>query len=131
MTDHYECETCEERLDTILDIVRHDCEPVKLAAESLSQREQNTLLYVEARIVDNGGKLSLAQMNHEDQQNLKLMRAAGLLEFGEQKRDPDNPRDDVQFIESFSDEAFDIVRDCRQLRAYNDSRVDFPVGVDE
>lgn len=127
--DHYECESCGGAIGDMVDLVQHDCSPVRLSARSLSRQERNTLMYVESRVVDHAGKLALVQMNYEDQQNLKVFRVAGLLDVGEPQRDPDNPREDVQFVEEFTDEAWDLTRDCRQLRA-ND-RVDFPVGVDE
>lgn len=130
MTGDYTCEACGETIEDIIGIVKHDCVPVKLSARSLSKKEQNTLLYVESCVVGHAGKLDPAKMNHTDRQNLKVLRSAGLLEVSELKPDPDNPAADIQQVERFTDEAFDIARDCRQLRAYRDERAEFPVGID-
>lgn len=131
----YKCE-CGEHLHDIIGIVQHlsDCSPVRLTAESLSRKERNTLMYVEGRVVDHGGKLALSQMNYVDQQNLKVFKAAGLLELGPKTRDvhddgPADPKADIQEVELFADAAWDIVRDARQIRASEDDRVDFSVGV--
>ncbi len=126
--DGYVCKSCDEPLHDITEILGHGCEPVPLKARSLTRRERNTLLYVEARLVDHGGKLDPAQMNYEDDQNLKVFVVAGLLEVSDAIRNPDNPREDIRMVESFTDEAWDLAGDCRQLRAIEDDRVDFPVG---
>lgn len=126
----YACESCDEHLGGIIGIVEHltECDPVRLSAESLSRKERNTLLYIESRLVDHAGKLAGSQMNYEDRQNLKVFRAAGLLEVSDPMPEPGNAKENTQQVESFTDEAFDLVRDCRQLRVVNDERVDFPVG---
>lgn len=126
--DAYGCEACGEEVETIVDIIQHDCNPVRLSAPRLTRKERNTLLYIETRTVDNGGKLNSSQMNHVDHQNIKVFEAAGLLEVSDAMRDPDNPREDTVQVEAFTDEAWDLARDCRQLRALDDDRVDFPVG---
>jgi hypothetical protein len=133
MSDAYNCK-CGAELFNIVEIIEHlsECSPVRLTVQSLTRKEKNTLLYIEDRVVDNGGKLAAVQMNYEDQQNIKLFEAAGLLEVGEPRPDPDDPvREDAQIVEKFTDEAWDLVRDCRQLRAHRDKRVDFPVGMND
>lgn len=127
----YECESCGESIANIVELVKHGCSPVRLSARSLSRKERNTLMYIEVRVVDHGGRLDPDQMNHVDRQNIKVFTAAGLLEVSDFQRHPERPRKDIQQVESFSDAAWDLTRDCRQLRAYDDNRVDFPVGVDE
>lgn len=127
-TKPYECDACAESLSGILEIIQHDCDPVPLTAESLSDGERDTLMYVETRVVDHGGKLSGEQMNYADHQTLKLFTAAGLVEVGEARRSPDDPRENIRQVERFADEAWTIVRDSRQMRAA--SRNDFPVGAD-
>lgn len=133
----YECEACGESIAGIVEIIQHGCSPVRLSASSLSRRERNTLLYIENRVVDHGGKLDTAQMNHEDHQNIKLFEAAGLLNVADAEsghpntpgaRDPNAVFKQVGY---FSDEAWDLNRDCRQMRAMQDSRVNFAVGDEE
>ena len=126
------CADCGELMEGIIDVMFHsqDCEPV-LRAQDLTRSEQDTLLYVESRLVDHGGELDLEQMNGEDQQNLKLFQAAGLLEAtGEYTRS----RRTMQ-IERFTNAAWDLVRDCRQMRAARNVEdqvnVGFPPGVVE
>lgn len=129
----YECESCGESLRGIVEIIQHDCDPVEFSAESLSRKERNTLMYIENRVVDHGGKLDTAQMNYEDHQNIKLFKAAGLLDVAEPKLDPGKARGphdveaSVEQVGFFTDEAWDIVRDSRQMRAEDDDRVEFPV----
>lgn len=113
MTDGtYECATCGDTVD-IVAIVSHDCERV-LCAEELSRRERNTLLYVESEVVDGGARLDSAKMNHEDHQNLKVFRAAGLVET-----EPSNgqPVHEVLLnVTKFTDAAWDMAGECRRLR---------------
>lgn len=117
--DRYVCGLCDKHLGDLIGIVQHlsECEPVLLSAESLSRRERNTLMYIENRVVDHGGQLSLEQMNYEDRQNIKVFKAAGILEVSHPRRNPDNAREDIQQVELFTDAAWDIVRDCRQITA--------------
>lgn len=121
----YQCESCGEGLN-IIGIIEHasdGCDPV-LSAEDLSQGERSTLMYVESRLVDNQGELDLEQMNYHDQQNLKLFGAAGILDTEETPPMVDHGGMEVV---KFTDAAWDLARDCRQLRAaqhIEDPRVD-------
>lgn len=128
--DGYVCEPCGENIGNIVGILQHGCSPVRLAADSITRRERSTLIYVEGCVVDHGGKLSLARMNMDDYQNLKIFAAAGLLEVGDARPDPDNPGEDIRQVERFSSAAWDLVRDCRKIRAMHDDRVDFDVVID-
>lgn len=109
-TDGRTCATCGEPLPTIVDLVTHGCEAL-LSADDLTRKERNTLMYVEVRVVDHGGVLDWAQMNYEDRQNLKVFHAAGVLET------EDSPHDDTMEVTAFTNRAWDLARDCRQLRA--------------
>ena len=100
----YYCKTCGESLADIIEIVQHGCEE-PLAAPSLSKNERATLMYIESRVVDQRGELDHEQMNYEDQQNIKVFQAAGLLEI-----------EDFS-VKVFSDAAWNLARDCRQMRA--------------
>ena len=116
----YTCTTCGEALN-IIGLVQHGCSRV-LSAETLSASEQNTLMHVEARLVDHRGVLDWAKMNFEDQQNLKLFRAAGLIEtepLDPAEVDHIDPRRGAETmrVTTFTDAAWDLVRDCRQARA--------------
>lgn len=106
MTGGYTCYTCGENLADITYIVNHRECPRVLRARDLTQREQNTLLYIGVRVVDHGGELLSEQMNHDDRNAMKLFVAARTLEV-----------EDFQQITAFPDEAWDLERDCRQLRA--------------
>lgn len=107
----YDCATCGEPLN-IIGILDHDCDRI-LSAASIGPGEQGTLLYVEARVVDGDGVLHLEQMNYHDQQNLKLFRAAGLLDVSEDG----NPFEEVMHVEEFTERAWDLASECRWLRA--------------
>lgn len=112
----YQCATCAKMLD-IIGIIEHDgCDTV-LEASGLSRSERNTLMYVEARVVDHAGKLDPAQMNYEDQQNLKLFGAAGILDVDEPEAHHSDPRQDRIQVVKFTGEAWDLARDSRQMRA--------------
>lgn len=111
----YDCATCGDPLN-IIGIMQHDCERV-LSAESLSQSERSTLMYVEARVVDNSGELDPRQMNFEDQQNLKIFAAADILDVHEPEVHHADPREDLIRVVKFTDAAWDLARDCRQMRA--------------
>lgn len=63
-TDGRTCATCGEPLPTIVELVTHDCETL-LSADDLTRGERNTLMYVEARVVDHAGVLDWEQMNYE------------------------------------------------------------------
>lgn len=112
-TGDYECTTCGDSLN-IIGILSHDCERI-LSADTLSRKERNTLMYIESRVVDHGGELDLAQMNHVDHQNIKIFRAAGILDVSE-NLNPHLQKEEMT-VEMFSNAAWDIVRDSRQLRA--------------
>lgn len=107
----YDCATCGEGLN-IIGILQHDCDTI-LGAESLTNGERNTLMYVEQRVVDHEGELDLKQMNYHDQQNLKLFGAAGILDAEESGI----PHEETMQVVEFTDRAWDLVRDCRQMRA--------------
>lgn len=115
----YTCATCGDPVADIVEIVSHDC-PRVLRAEDLTRREQDTLLYVENCVVDNHGELGAEKMNYDDQQNMKLFRVDGLLET-EQETD--------YRVASFSDAAWDLARDCRQMRAARDCGEVVDVGT--
>lgn len=108
----YTCTTCGDPLN-IIGLMQHDCEEV-LSAADLSQGERSTLLYVESRLVEHGGELDLEQMNYHDKQNLKLFGAAGVLDVKE--RHPAVNHGGMEVVE-FTDRAWDLVRDSRQIRA--------------
>ena len=108
----YTCTTCGNPLN-ILGIIDHDCDQI-LDAADLSRGERNTLLYVESRLVDDGGELDLEQMNYHDQQNLKLFGAAGILDVEETHPMVDHGGMEVL---KFTDRAWDLARDSRQMRA--------------
>ena len=112
----YQCATCGKMLD-IIGIIKHDgCDPV-LEASGLSRSERNTLMYVETRVVDHGGELDLEQMNYDDQQNLKLFGAAGILDVEE--RHPAVDHGGMEVVQ-FTDRAWDLARDSRRMRAAQD-----------
>jgi hypothetical protein len=140
MYDHndYVCTNCEERLNSIVEVIQHDCDPVPLDARTLAPGFRGLLMYIESCVVDEGGMLDCEKMNHEDISNLKLFQAAGLVEVSEPTH-PDHmvgvrvgrtvrPEDRFRKVESFADEAWDVAAACRKLRAINSDRVDFPVG---
>jgi len=108
----YTCTTCGDPLN-IIGLMQHDCEEV-LSAADLSQGERSTLMYVEARLVDQGGELDLEQMNYHDQQNLKLFGAAGILDVTERHLSVNHGGMEVV---KFTDRGWDLVRDSRQIRA--------------
>lgn len=108
----YDCATCGEPLN-IIGVVTHDCDQI-LDASVLSRKERNTLLYVETRMVDHTGELDLEQMNHEDHGNLKLFHAAGIIEVRDSMFE--GPHDTKQVVK-FTDAAWDLARDSRQMRA--------------
>lgn len=110
------CRTCGATIEDIVGLVQHDCDEI-LAAPDLTRGEQSTLLYVEARLVDHGGDLAHEQMNHEDRQNLKPLQAAGLLRVEDFR------------VEEFTDRAWDLVRDCRQMRAARSVERDINLGT--
>jgi len=107
----YDCATCGEPLN-IIGILNHDCDRI-LSAANITTGEQDTLLYVEARLVDHEGVLNLSQMNYHDQQNLKLFGAAGLLDVSEDR----NPYEEVMHVEEFTERAWELTTECRWLRA--------------
>lgn len=114
----YRCASCGDSLN-IIGVIQHasdGCDPV-LSASDLSQGERATLMYVESRVVDNSGELDPRQMNFEDQQNLKLFGAAGILDVKEPEVHHSDPRRDQMQVVKFTDAAWDLTRDCRQMRA--------------
>ena len=116
----YVCATCGDPLN-IIGIIQHaeTCEQV-LDASVLSRKERNTLMYIETRVVDHGGELDPRQMNYEDQQNIKLFGAAGILDVAEPEVHHSDPRRDQMQVVKFTDQAWDLVRDSRQMRAAQD-----------
>jgi len=114
---HYNCTTCGDPLN-IIGVMQHaeTCGRV-LDAGDLSRSERNTLMYVENRVVDHAGKLDPEQMNYEDQQNLKLFGAAGILDVDEPEVHHSDPRQDRIQVMKFTDAAWDLVRESRQMRA--------------
>jgi hypothetical protein len=125
----YTCATCGDDLD-IVAIVTHECGPM-LAAPDLSRRERNTLMYVEHRVVDHRGNLDSEQMNWDDRQNLKLFFAAGLLDISEDEGEKTRDRHGIKWmdrVDMFTDAAWDLARDCRQLRAADQIEHDADLG---
>lgn len=108
----YDCVTCGDTVD-IVELVSHGCEHV-LSADEMSSSERSTLLYVESMIVDNGARLDTERMNHEDHQNLKLFRAAGLLDTEPADGQPVDEL--VLNVTEFSHHAWGIAAECRRLR---------------
>ena len=115
-TTERRCGDCGEPMRDIIEILEHglNCDGA-LRAQDLTKSEQSTFLYIESRVVDNYGELDHEQMNHEDQNNIKLFKAADVIEVEEFQ------------VERFGDEAWDLARDLRQMRA--DRCVDFDVGT--
>lgn len=118
MTHGYTCYTCGEGLETIVDIVNHRECPRVLRARDLTRREQNTILHIGSRLVDHGGELDPEKMNYDDRNAIKLFVAARTLEI-----------EDFEKIIAFPDEAWDLERDCRQLRAIRRGDDDLHVGT--
>lgn len=114
-SDGLNCASCDDEVVNIIDLLDHDCDQI-LSAEDLTSHEKSTLLYIEARIVDGQAQLNLSQMNYEDQQNMKLLTAAGLFDAEE---DPVEPVVDVV---KFTDEAWDLAAECRKLRGEKNLR---------
>lgn len=108
----YTCTTCGDPLN-IIGIIDHDCEQI-LDAADLTRGERNTLMYVESRLVDQGGELDLEQMNYDDQQNLKLFGAAGILDVEET---PPMVNHGVMEVVKFTDRAWELAMESRQMRA--------------
>jgi len=111
----YDCVTCGEPLN-IVGMVEHDCEEI-LSVGMLRRSEQATLMHVETRVVDYEGVLDWEKMNYEDQQNLTLFTAVGLLETGGRQQSDQDASSVTQQVVTFTDRAFDLARDCRQARA--------------
>lgn len=100
----YACKTCGDAVESIIEIVTHECDQI-LRAEDLTPKEQNTLLYINSRVVDMSGELSHEQMNFEDQQNIKLFRATGILEVEEFQ------------VAEIKEGYWDLVKGCQKERA--------------
>lgn len=118
------CRTCGEQIEHIVELIEHGCDDI-LRATDLTRSEQDTLLYVESRVVDGHSELEEVRMNHDDRNNLKLFQCAGVLKTGEMKR---AARDSVQTeqavrnemvtpVTEFVDGAWRLAHKCRQMRA--------------
>jgi hypothetical protein len=118
------CRTCGEKIEHIVGLIEHGCDEI-LRVTGLTRSEQDTLLYVESRVVDGHAELEGVRMNHDDRNNLKLLQCAGVLKTGEMKR---ASRDSVQTeqaernevvtpVTEFTDEAWRLAHECRQMRA--------------
>lgn len=115
LEETFECATCEKWIRDIVMLIDHaatDCDHI-IPADALSSNEKSTLLYIEARIVDGQAVLNSSQMNYEDQQNIKLFAAAGLLDV--QEKEPPVGEPQLEVVE-FSDAAWDLAAECRKLR---------------
>lgn len=117
MSDSWTCRTCDDSVENIIELIEHECDQI-LLAEELTRQEQSTLLYLESRLVDQRGKLDHEQMNYEDQQSLKLFRAAGLLDV-----------EGVEHITEFTDKAWDLAAECRRLRAHRGLNTDREINI--
>lgn len=109
------CRTCGEEVEDIIGFVEHDCDDV-LTGPDLTKNEQSTLRYIEQRLVGHGGVLDRDRMNWEDFDNLKLFQALELLYV-----------EDGQ-VEMFSDKAWRLARECRQMRAERGTSDDVDLG---
>lgn len=121
-----ECRTCGEQLANIVDLVTHDCDAI-LHPTDLSRRERNTLMYVETRVVDHAGKLDPRSMNNEDYQNLKVFHAAEAIEYDEPEPAVD-PREERIQVTKFTDAAWRLASECRQMRAASWNDTEMNVG---
>lgn len=108
----FPCATCKKWMKDIVALIDHECDEI-IPAEALSSSERSTLLYIESRIVDSQGTLDPEQMNYEDQGNIKLFAAAGLLDVEQTFDEMANP---VTRVAKFTDEAWGLAADCRRLR---------------
>lgn len=79
LEDGFECNTCGDEITNIVDLIHDSCDDC-LPASALSSSERSTLLYIESRVVDNDAMLDPVHMNYEDENNMKLFAAAGLLD---------------------------------------------------
>lgn len=107
------CADCGGGAGNMVALVEHaagGCSPV-LRVEDLTPGERSTLMYIESCVVDERGRLDREKMNHEDRQNIKLLQAAGAVSLVDSE---DGLRD---LVVRFSDAAWDLARDCRQIRA--------------
>lgn len=91
----------------IVDVVEGN---IDIEADDLTQQEVSTLLYIEARIVDGGAMLNESQMNHDDTQNMKLFKAAGMLSVDE------TVSSSQREVTEFTDEAWDLAAQLRKRR---------------
>jgi len=112
----YECRTCGNGIADIVELIQHGCDTV-LTAPDLSSGERSTLMYIESRVVEHRGELDSQQMNYDDQSHIKLFTAAGLLEVDEPERNPDSPREHIEKVTRFTDDAWRLASECRQMRA--------------
>lgn len=131
------CRACGSSITDIVELVMHEgCDEI-LRAVDLTNSEQDTLLYVESCLVDppsgsgfTHGDLDPARMNHEDQQNLKVFKAAGVLDVSEATHNPDDPRSDIIEVEEFTDAAWRLAHECRKLRAHRNVDRDIDIGTE-
>jgi hypothetical protein len=130
------CRTCGESIEHIVALIDHDCDEI-LSGRDLTRSEQDTLCYVESRVVDGHAELEEVRMNHEDHQNLKLFQAAGLLKTGEPVRasrdEVDTPQAErnemVTPVTEFTNEAWRLATECRQMRAARGIDRDIDLGA--
>lgn len=115
--DEYTCATCGAYIGNIVVLLDHDCERI-LSAPDLSSGERSTLLYIESCVVDQRGYLDPEKMNYEDEQNMKVLGAAGLVDIGQSEQDTaGDPRTLRRPVVKFTDAAWDLARDCRQMKS--------------
>jgi len=55
---------------------------MKKSLNELTREERSLLLYLEARVVDNGGTLGMVHMNKTDMKILKSWAKSGFIEYG-------------------------------------------------
>lgn len=103
------CNTCGDSIENIIELVEHGCDQI-LSVEDLTYREQQSLTYLENRVVDHKGELDHHQMNHDDRQSIKVFEAVEILSVEEFT------------VEEFTDRAWELAWGSRKLRA--DSEVD-------
>lgn len=98
------CETCSDRIVDIVGLVMHTCDKI-LGVDDLTSSEKDTLLYIESCCVDYDGQLEHERMNWEDQQNMKVFKAAGWLE-----------EEDFE-VKTMNDRGWEVAHECRKERS--------------
>lgn len=111
----FDCVTCGEPVEDIIQIVKHDCDRI-VSADQLSSIQKNLLLYIESQLVDNRGKLSAEKMNHDDFQELKVFQALDLLDIEHGELQEQKGEAWTHKVIQFSDDAWKLAHDVRKAR---------------